>query len=288
MPQLATRCAVLFVFALWPLAACGADDGQGTADRPSVTASPSPTRTLPSRTRSPDVPDQTESEPRPSRSMTSSPDTTGPATPTASPTREPEPEPESQQPTARTSTVIAVPVPATTSSAPSFSSSPSPAGEAGATAEEDGVSSAVWVAVAFLAVAATIGTWLLVRARRRQNWHTSLRDAQAEVAWFARDLVPQLRTSGSVDQVVGGWHVAVPRVASAEDQLTALSSSAPSQEDAVRALQLRDAIRSAREKLETLSGPGRHDEWGLDLDEVEAALEAVLEPVDGPGAVPPS
>jgi hypothetical protein len=287
MRSCAARCAVLCVLALGLLSACGANDGQVTADRPPVTASLSPTRTLPSPTRSADVPDQTESEsPRPSRSLTLSPDTKEPA-PTAPSTREPEP--KSQQPTVRTSTVIAVPVPSATSPAPSLSSSPSPAGEAGGTAEDEAVSTAVWVALAVLAVAATVGTWLLVRGRRRRSWLARLTATRAEVAWFAGELIPQLRASGSVDRVAGGWQVAVPRVAAAEDQLTVLEASARSQEDAARARQLRNAVRSAREKLETLSGPGRHDEWALDLDEVAALLVAALGPtsVDSLSGVAP-
>lgn len=303
MPPRAARSAVLCVLALGLLSACGANDGandgQATGDRPSVTASLSPTRTLPSPTRSADAPDQTESElPRPSRSLTLSPgttpsDTTTPETarpgPTASSTRQAGP--TSQQPsTVRTSTVIAVPVPSSTSPAPSLSSSPSPvAGEAGETAGDEAVSTEGRVALAVLAVAATVGVWLLVRARRQRGWLARLQAATAEVEWFARELIPQLRASGSVDRVAGGWQVAMPRVASAEDQLTVLESSARSQEDVARARQLRDAVRSAREKMEALSGPGRHDEWALDLDDVAALLKAALGPtsVDSAGAVSP-
>lgn len=41
--------------------------------------------------------------------------------------------------------------------------------------------------------------------------------------------------------------------------------------------------------MEMLSGPGRHDEWVLDLDDVVAGLEAVLGPtsVDDPSAIAP-
>ena len=268
MPQRAAHGAVLCVLGLCVLSACGGGDGQVSGDRPSVTASLSPTRTVPSVTRSAVVTDQPGSEsPRPSRSSTPSPGTTTPApttpaptTPaptTAAPSRPPptttrtrQAEPKPQQPTVRTSTVIAVPVPTAASPSPSLSSSPSPApGEAAGTASEETVSTPVWVALA-LVVAATVGTWLLVRARKRRSWLTRLEGAKAEVAWFARELIPQLRAAGSVDRVVGGWQVAVPRVASAEDQLTVLESSARSQEDAAQARQLRDAVRSAREKME--------------------------------------
>ena len=69
-----------------------------------------------------------------------------------------------------------------------------------------------------------------------------------------------------------------------------LESSARNQEDAARARQLRDAARSATGKMEVLSGPGRHDEWALDLDDVGALLVAALGPtrVDSPGAAAPT
>ena len=151
------------------------------------------------------------------------------------------------------------------------------------------MSPAVWVALAVLALAAAVGTWLLVRARRRRDWLTRLTATRAEVEWFARELIPQLRASGSVDRVAGGWQVAMPRVVSTEDQLTVLESSASGPADAARARQLRDAVRSASEKMETLSGPAKHDEWALDLDDVAALLVAALGPtsVDSHGAVAP-
>ena len=152
------------------------------------------------------------------------------------------------------------------------------------------MSTAAWVALALLALALAVGTWLLLRAHKRRAWLTSLQAEKNEISWFARDLVPQLRATGSLEGVAGGWQVAVPRVVAAENQLTVLESSAPSQEDASRARQLRDAVRLASNKMETLSGPGAHDEWALDLDEVETLLVAALGPtsVDDPDQVTPS
>jgi hypothetical protein len=58
------------------------------------------------------------------------------------------------------------------------------------------------------------------------------------------------------------------------------------EEDTVRARRLRDAVRSARRKLDTFSGLGVHDEWALDLDDAQAQLFAVLGPTPaGSGAV---
>ena len=283
MARCKTRIAVLCLLAVLPLSSCGSDVDQGTANRPSVTASPSPTRPLPSLRSSPDAPEPTEAQPRPSlSSRTKRPSPTAPTTRT--------PQRESQQATPRTSTVIAVPVPAATSSVPSPSSPPpSPAGGTGAAAQ-DSPSPAAWVAFGLLVAAAVLGTFFLVRGRKLRSWLAGLETARAEVSWFARELVPQLRSSGSIDEVAGGWRVARPRVASAEDQLTVLASSAPSEDEARRPLRLRDALRSASKRLERLAGPGRHDEWALDLDDVEALLRAVLEPLPGraPGGVSPS
>jgi hypothetical protein len=41
---------------------------------------------------------------------------------------------------------------------------------------------------------------------------------------------------------------------------------------------LRDAVRVARGRMQSLSGPGAHDEWALDVDDVMAGLEAALGP----------
>jgi len=282
MPPSATGFAVLSILALGLLSACGANDGHVSEDRPSATTSLSPTRTFPSPTRSAEAPDQTKPEsPRPSRSSALPPDTTTTGNPTlgpsASSTRRAEP--TRPHPTVRTSTVIAVPVASPTSPAPS-----SAAEQSEGTAENEAVSPAGWVALALLAVVATLATWLLVRAHRRRSWLKRLATTRAEVEWFAWELIPQLRQSGSVERVAGGWEVAVPRVAAAEDQLTVLESSARSQEDAASARQLRDAVRSAREKVETLSGPGTHDEWALDLDDAQALLVTVLGPMPTDGA----
>jgi len=167
----------------------------------------------------------------------------------------------------------------------SASTAPAP-GEAVHAAGEETTPAALWVLLALLAVAVAAGAWLVMRSRKRHAWLERLHAAEAEVAWFAGELVPQLRSSGSVDRVVGGWQVVEPRVAAAEDRLTALESSARAEEDTARARQLRDAVRSAKRRLDTLSGPGVHDEWALDLDDAQAQLLAVLRPASaGSGAV---
>ena len=88
---------------------------------------------------------------------------------------------------------------------------------------------------------AAIGIPLLLRSRRRAAWRAELAEAEGELAWAARELLPGLRTIGSREQVAGGWTVAAPRVAAAEDRLTVLESSAYDEGSRARARELRDA-----------------------------------------------
>ena len=251
-------CGVVLCF----VTACGGEGGggggEGGADRPSVTGSVSPTRTPPSPTRSVSVPEQSESEPaapRPSRSPALSPDATR--------TSEPD---QTSDAGARADECRDI----------ALDRSRRGGGRGGSA--DDSASTAGWVALGLLVVLAMLGTWLLLRARRRRGWHTRLEAAEAEVAWFARDLVPQLRRAASADQMAGGWQVARPRIASAEDQLTVLESSAPGDQETERARLLRDAVRSARQDLDQLPGPGVRDAWARELDDVSDLLELALGP----------
>jgi hypothetical protein len=137
----------------------------------------------------------------------------------------------------------------------------------------------VWWLLAAVLVALAILAWLLLaRARRRRAWREQLAAAEAEVAWMARELLPQLRSTGSVEGVSGGWQVGLPRVSAAEDQLTVLESSATDDSDRTRANGLRDAVRNVRAKVEGLSTDGPHDTWTQDLDDAIATLESALAP----------
>ena len=142
----------------------------------------------------------------------------------------------------------------------------------------------MWWLLAALVLGAAIGIPLLVRSRRRGAWGRELAEAEGELAWFARELPPGLRRAGSRDQVAGGWAVATPRVAAAEDRLTLLEANAPDELGRTRARALRDASRLARQRMDQISAPGPHETWALDLDAVMADLEAALGP---PAPAPP-
>ena len=135
-----------------------------------------------------------------------------------------------------------------------------------------------WWLLAALVIGAAVAIPLLVRRRRRAAWRQRLAEAEAELGWLARELLPSLRHVGSVEQVAGGWTVGSPRVLSAEDELTALESTAHDDAGRDRARALRDACRLARVRMEQLVAPRSHDTWALDLDAIMADLEAALGP----------
>ena len=109
-------------------------------------------------------------------------------------------------------------------------------------------------------------------------WSEGLQAAETEVAWLARELLPQLIATGSQERVAGGWQVGVPRVAALEDQLTALEASAPALDDGARARALRDAVRTSRARVEAVTAGGVQETWVLGLNEAIAQLEAALAP----------
>jgi len=140
-------------------------------------------------------------------------------------------------------------------------------------------------------VAAVVAFLLVRRSRRRRAWAAELAAAESEVGWFARDLVPQLRGSGSVAGVAGGWAVAVPRVTALDDRLTGLVTSAPGEQETARATAVQGAVRTARDRIAAVVATGGSDAWALDLDAAQAPLLAVLVPParaneQGPGPPP--
>jgi hypothetical protein len=100
--------------------------------------------------------------------------------------------------------------------------------------------------------------------------------AEEEVAWFARELIPELRHAGSADQVAGGWAVGSSRVSTVEDRLTALDTSASDDAGRTRARTLRDAVRASRARIQDLVGSGGTGTLPGDLEAVAAELEAAL------------
>jgi len=116
-------------------------------------------------------------------------------------------------------------------------------------------------------------------------WLADLSACQAEVAWFARVLIPQVRGAGSPEAAAGAWRVAgEERVTEVEDRLTALEALAPDEAASGRALVLRDAVRAARARMATVVTTSTEQTLARDLEEVAAQLEVVLPPAEPPSA----
>jgi hypothetical protein len=149
-----------------------------------------------------------------------------------------------------------------------------------------------WLLGAVLIAIAVAIPLLLAARRRRNNWNAQLMEATGEIVWFARQLVPQLQRGGSRDQLAGAWQVTQDRVSTLEDTLTGLQSTAPSEQDATRARDLRDAVREARTRIEaaaeTTGTPIDITTTRYELGQARATLETALvnsepghQPVDG-------
>ena len=260
------RAALPVVVLLSLLTACGGSGSSGAIDHPSITASLSPTRDRPTATRSPSrTPDSPEtSAPGPSSGPTSELSTDNAPTSNA-PTRNPP-----------------------TSSAPAVESSPPEKAAGGGSGDEEDTQSWWWLMIPVLAVAGVVAWLILRRSRSRQAWEARLASAESEVGWFARDLIPQLRGSGSAAGVSGGWAVAAPRVTSLDDDLSQLITTAPGDPQRARALTMRDAVRTARDRVAAVAGSTDPDaQWSLDLDDAQAPLLGVLVPAGTTGPAAP-
>ena len=183
-----------------------------TVTGPTVTP---PTRTVPTRTESetaePTSPPPTTTTP-PAVTPTGPTETSSPAEPTATPT-EPTPKPtettspESPAPTTSETTAVTQPsVPSTTVAAESTA------------AESQGVPAWVWWLLAAIVIALAIAVPVLIRRRRMDQWLADFAKARAEVAWLARELIPQLRQIGSRQLAAGGIEVSAARILAADDQ----------------------------------------------------------------------
>lgn len=265
-PSVLTRrvrlCALLLV-ALGPLAACGEGGEEGGGPTVSPTRTPTATE-LPSPTRTP-----TATLPTPTRTPS------GTQTPTQTPT-----ETVTQTPTETpTETVTETPTQTPTQTATDAPEDQAAEGQAG---EDEGVPSWVWWVAAAVVLGCLIAVPLAVRGRRRAAWQRGLERQESEVEWFARDLLRELRLAGSHEEMAGGWTVSQTRITAAEDELTLLESTAPDEAGRTRARSLRDALRSARARMQRLAAPGTHDTWALDLDTLMTELERTLRPTAPP------
>jgi hypothetical protein len=102
-------------------------------------------------------------------------------------------------------------------------------------------------------------------------------DAEHELAWFARDLIPQLRRTGAAPGVAGVWPIAAPRIASLQGALAALVASAPDDRRRAAAASADDAVRAAQVALDAVTAESTVP-WETALDNAQARLLDALVP----------
>jgi hypothetical protein len=134
----------------------------------------------------------------------------------------------------------------------------------------------VWWLLAAIVIALAIAIPVLLRRRRMEQWLAELNAARSEMVWLARELIPTLRETGSREQAAGAWAVSSGRVVAAEDKLTALNGSAPDDVTRERSRILRDSLRGARERLDTVVASGTDETLATDLDDIAGEIEAAL------------
>ncbi|HYN66190.1 MAG TPA: hypothetical protein VES93_04825 [Ornithinibacter sp.] len=239
---------------------------------PSISV-PVPSKSVPPSVEVPEspTPDPTEAPtqeatPTPTATRTPAPTRTASVTVTATAT------PTTQEPTA-TPTPTPSPTPTPTAT---VSAAPAPVD-----AEGGGIPAWLWWLLA--ALVAGLAGFLVMRARRRSAWDADAATAEAEVSWFARELLPQLQQAPTTDAIAGGWQVSAARVGVVEDRLTGLEAAAPDETRGARARTLRDAVRGSRADVELVLTSRDEVSAPVQLAASSARLLAALNPAPPPG-----
>ena len=170
------------------------------------------------------------------------------------------------------------PTPAAPAQSNDASAAPPPAPATDTSSGSGSAGKGWWWLLAVVLIMGGIAAVLLVRRRRGlHEWEDRFSAARDGVGWFARDLVPQLRRSGSPSGVVTGWSVAASRVAEIEDELSRLVATAPGDEQRARAVAVRDAVRESREQMAALAADAGRN-WESGLADAQTRLLAALVP----------
>jgi hypothetical protein len=130
----------------------------------------------------------------------------------------------------------------------------------------------VWVVLAVLLIAVlALVVWLVRRGRVRADWDDKLALARRNAGWFEDSLVQQVMSRGSTTEAWRTWQAAQPRLLSLDEQLYTLSTTAPDEERAAQATQLRARVGGLVEAMgaDTSTGPG------ASVDDLRARRAAV-------------
>ncbi len=229
-----------------------------------------PTRSEPSA--------QTETEPQ---TRTESQTTAQTTTRTATETR--------TQTAVQTQTSTAIQTATATPTATTNSTKATGAASSNASSSASSTPAWVWWLVGAVVLGAALATVLLLRRRsRRHAWRNEFTVAEGEVAWFARELVPQLGRAPTAQQIAGGWRIQADRVIATEDQLTRLEVTAVDDVDGSQAHTLRDAVRASRTRLgaldtatDTVAAMNLLRSTATDLETALSSVDTAIQPSAG-------
>jgi hypothetical protein len=149
------------------------------------------------------------------------------------------------RPTTRTVTETVTPSPTTTVPAEPTSST-------------SGLPLWVWLLLAILLIAIIVlVVWLARRGQGRAEWDDKMALARRNAQWFEDSLVQQVMSRGSTAEAWRTWQAAQPRLLSLDQQLYDLSTTAPDEERAQQASQLRSGVAALVEAMgaDTSTGP---------------------------------
>lgn len=161
-------------------------------------------------------------------------------------------------------------------------STPQPTQAAEPTSSSDSSAPAwLWWLAGAVVLAAVVTVVVLLRKRSRARaWATRFEATKGEVAWFARQLIPQLERAPTAQQMAGGWRIEADRIVSVEDRLTTLEATTADDVGRGRARTLRDAVRVSRTRLAGLDHTVDTVAATNLLQSAAAELETALSTVD--------
>ncbi|HVD63797.1 MAG TPA: hypothetical protein VNC14_05855 [Lapillicoccus sp.] len=140
------------------------------------------------------------------------------------------------RPSTRTVTETATPSPTTTVPAEPTSST--------------GLPLWVWLLLLILLIAVIVlVVWLVRRGQSRTDWDEKMAQARRNAQWFEDSLVQQVMARGSTAEAWRTWQAAQPRLLSLDEQLYDLSTTAPDEERAQQAGQLRSRVAGLVEAM---------------------------------------
>lgn len=268
---------VAFAAAAFMLASCGGSGPVLPSRSPSLSreasrsvahSSLTSTAAIPTETSAPTVTSAPDGAPRPTVTRTPITPPPTPTTATATATLTPAPPP----------TATATPVPTLTGAPQTATPTLTQSEALSATSSTTSSTPAWlwWLIGAVVLVVAVLIAFLMRKRSRKRAWADKLSSSETDVDGFARELIPQLGQAPSVQQMAGGWRISSDRVVAAEDRLTTLEAAAVDDMGRGQARTLRDAVRGARARLDTLATVYDRAEALSQLQAAAGELEAAL------------